>query len=99
MQGSGGALPATARRSRTVIFANGENANESRSLQKQDIPKNVLFFIQAAGLVYHHALACISSAQEIANIIASVFNKQFGEHDDASVFLSAAERIKSELVK
>ena len=39
------------------------------------------------------------SAQEIANIIASVFNKQFGEHDDASVFLSVAERIKSELVK
>ena len=39
------------------------------------------------------------SAQEIANIIASVFNKQFGEHDDASVFLSVAERIKSELAK
>ena len=39
------------------------------------------------------------SAREIANIIASVFNKQFGEHDDASVFLSVAERIKSELVK
>ena len=36
------------------------------------------------------------SAQEIANIIASVFNKQFGEHDDASVFLSVAERSKSE---
>lgn len=39
------------------------------------------------------------SAQEIANIIVSVFNKQFDEHDDASVFLSVAERIKSELVK
>ena len=39
------------------------------------------------------------SAQEIANIIASVFNKEFGEHDDASVFLSVAERIKSELAK
>ena len=39
------------------------------------------------------------SVQEIANIIASVFNEQFGEHDDASVFLSVAERIKSELAK
>ena len=39
------------------------------------------------------------SAQEIANIIASVFNKQFGEHDDASAFLSVAEQIKNELTK
>ena len=44
-------------------------------------------------------IRCDHSAQEIASIIASVFNKQFGEHNDASVFLSVAERIKSELAK
>ena len=44
-------------------------------------------------------IRCDHSAQEIASIVASVFNKQFGEHNDASVFLSVAERIKSELVK
>ena len=44
-------------------------------------------------------IRCDHSAQEITSIIASVFNKQFGEHNDASVFLSVAERIKSELAK
>ena len=39
------------------------------------------------------------SVQEIANIIASVFNEQFGEHDNASAFLSVAEQIKNELTK
>ena len=39
------------------------------------------------------------SVQEIANIIASVFNEQFGEHDNASAFLSVAQQIKNELTK
>ena len=37
------------------------------------------------------------SAQEIAYIIASVFNRSFNEHDDITDFLPVAERIKSEL--
>ena len=37
------------------------------------------------------------SVQEIAHIIASVFNRCFDEHDDATVFLPVAEQIKSEL--
>ena len=37
------------------------------------------------------------SAQEIAYIIASVFNRAFNEHDDITVFLPVAERIKSQL--
>lgn len=39
------------------------------------------------------------SVQEIANIMASVFNEQFGEHDNASAFLSVAQQIKNELTK
>ncbi|MBQ6796418.1 MAG: hypothetical protein IJP10_00235 [Clostridia bacterium] len=37
------------------------------------------------------------SAQDIAEIIASVFNKYFDEHDDATVFLAVAEQIEKEL--
>ena len=37
------------------------------------------------------------SVQEIAEIIASVFNRFFGEHDDPTIFLSVAEQIKKEL--
>ncbi len=39
------------------------------------------------------------SVQEIAEIIASVFNEYFNEHDDAAKFLSVAEQIKNELSK
>ena len=39
------------------------------------------------------------SVQEIAEIIASVFNEYFDEHDDATAFLSVAEQIKKELPK
>ena len=39
------------------------------------------------------------SAQDIAVIIASVFNEHFDEHDDATAFLSVAEQIKNELPK
>ena len=39
------------------------------------------------------------SIQEIAAIIAVVFNEYFGEHDDATVFLTVAEQIKNELLK
>lgn len=37
------------------------------------------------------------SAEEIANIIANVFNSRFNENDDPSVFLSVANQIKNEL--
>lgn len=37
------------------------------------------------------------SAREIAEIIASVFNEYFNEHDDARMFLPVAEQIKNEL--
>ncbi len=37
------------------------------------------------------------SVKEIAEIIASVFNKNFDEHDDVAVFLVVAEQIKNEL--
>lgn len=37
------------------------------------------------------------SAQDIAEIIAMVFNKYFGKHDDATVFLVIAEQIKNEI--
>ena len=39
------------------------------------------------------------SAQDIAEIIASVFNEHFDEHDDAIVFLAVAEQIEKELLK
>ena len=39
------------------------------------------------------------SVQDIAVIIASVFNDYFDEHDDATAFLSVAEQIKNELPK
>ena len=39
------------------------------------------------------------SAQDIAEIIALVFNEYFDEHDDATAFLSVAELIKNELPK
>ena len=39
------------------------------------------------------------SAQDIAEIITLVFNKCFGEHDDATVFLAVAEQIEKELSK
>ena len=39
------------------------------------------------------------SAQDIAEIIALVFNEYFDEHDDATAFLSVAEQIKNELPK
>ena len=39
------------------------------------------------------------SVQEVAEIIASVFNAYFDEHDDATEFLSVAEQIKNELPK
>ena len=39
------------------------------------------------------------SAQDIAEIIASVFNEYFDEHDDATVFLAVAEQIEKELLK
>ena len=38
------------------------------------------------------------SVQDIAEIIAAVFNKYFDEHDDATVFLAVAEQIEKELV-
>ena len=44
-------------------------------------------------------IRCDHSAQEIASIIASVFNEQFGEHDNANAFLSVAEQIKSEITR
>ena len=37
------------------------------------------------------------SAQDIAKIIAAVFNEYFDENDDAAKFLSVAEQIKNEL--
>ena len=37
------------------------------------------------------------SAQDIAQIIASVFHKYFGAHDDATAFFAIAEQIKNEL--
>ena len=39
------------------------------------------------------------SAQDIAEIIASVFNEYFNEHDDPAVFLTVAEQIEKELLK
>ena len=39
------------------------------------------------------------SAQDIAGIIASVFNAHFNEHDDAAMFLAVAEQIEKELLK
>ena len=39
------------------------------------------------------------SVWEIAEIIASVFNEYFDEHDSAAQFLSIAEQIKNELLK
>ena len=39
------------------------------------------------------------SAQDIAEIIASVFNAYFNEHDDAAMFLAVAEQIEKELLK
>ena len=39
------------------------------------------------------------SVQDIAEIIASVFNEYFDEHDDATVFLVVAEQIEKELLK
>lgn len=39
------------------------------------------------------------SVYEIAEIIASVFNEFFDEHNDASVYLTVAEQIKNELPK
>lgn len=38
------------------------------------------------------------SAQDIAEIIASVFNEYFDEHDDTTVFMPVAEQIKNELL-
>ena len=37
------------------------------------------------------------SAREIADIIASVFNKNFDAHNEADLFLPVAEQIKREL--
>ena len=42
-------------------------------------------------------VSCEHSVQEIAKIIAAVFNEYFDEHDDATVFLPVAEQIKNEL--
>ena len=39
------------------------------------------------------------SVQDIAGIIASVFNECFDEHDDATVFLAVAKQIEKELLK
>ena len=39
------------------------------------------------------------SAQDIAEIIASVINAHFNEHDDAAIFLAVAEQIEKELLK
>ena len=44
-------------------------------------------------------IRCDHSAQDIAEIIASVFNKYFDEHDEATVFLVVAEQIEKELRK
>ena len=41
----------------------------------------------------------VHSVQDIAEIIASVFNEYFDEHDDATVFLVVAEQIEKELLK
>ena len=41
---------------------------------------------------------CEHSVLEIAEIIASVFNKHFDKNDDATVFLPVAEQITSELM-
>lgn len=38
------------------------------------------------------------STNDIAKIIADVFNFRFGEKDDAEVFLSVSEKIKNELL-
>ena len=38
------------------------------------------------------------TVQEIAKIIAEVFNTSFDEHDNVAVFLHVAEQIKKELV-
>lgn len=38
------------------------------------------------------------STDDIAKIIADVFNFRFGEKDDAEVFLSVSEKIKNELL-
>ena len=40
---------------------------------------------------------CEHSVQEIADIIASVFNDYFNEHYDDVVFFPVAEQIKNEL--
>ena len=39
------------------------------------------------------------SAQDIAEIIAAVFNEYFDKHDDATVFLAVAKQIEKELLK
>jgi len=44
-------------------------------------------------------IKCEHSVQEIAEIIAAVFNEYFDGHNDATVFLTAAEQIKNELLK
>jgi hypothetical protein len=43
-------------------------------------------------------ISCDNSAQEIADIIASVLNRSFDEDDNAPVFLSIAQLIKNELL-
>jgi len=37
------------------------------------------------------------SVREISEIIAEIFNSQFDEHNEATVFLSVAEKIKKDL--
>ena len=39
------------------------------------------------------------SAQDIAEIIASVFNEYFNDHNDATMFLAVAKQIEKELLK
>jgi len=43
-------------------------------------------------------IRCDQSIQEIADVIADVFNASFDAHDDPGVFLPVAEQIRKELL-
>ena len=58
--------------------------------QKIPVHKNGNFFIQTAGLAYHHALACISSAPR--SCISSLVRVHFPRFDDIQIHLAKNPR-------
>jgi len=64
------------------LLASGAPSNEF-DLESKEI---------SARIRYGHTV------QDIAEIIASVFNKYFDKDDDATVFLAVAEQIENELL-